>query len=272
MVTEGASLLNQILGVVLVSFRVGAFWMFFPIFGDRQVNATIRLFGALALAIGVFPAVAPNLQAWSFEHLPKDWEIINFAIREITIGLCMGTIARMVFWAALSAAQWTSVQIGFTAGAAVDPTTGSDGHGWPELNNWMVIMLFFSVGGHYWLLQALVDSYSFSFSNFYGVMSSGQSAQFWIDFGKELLSWVVRLSGPLVVVILAIQFSFGILSRFVPQINIWSVSVPVTLAVGIFTFSALSPFYGDALKEAFHRDQQIIYRWLKHTGGELHGR
>ena len=70
----------------------------------------------------------------------------------------------------------------------------------------------------------------------------------------------------MVVVLLLLQAALGILSKFIPQINIWSVSIPVTIGVGIMLFIILSPIYADALGGLFNVEKESNYLWLKAMG------
>ena len=125
------------------------------------------------------------------------------------------------------------------------------------------VVLFFGVGGHLLLIQAMADSYRFDFSEFMAHITGPVAGEFWIVTGSNFFKWMLRLSGPMVVVLLLLQAALGILSKFIPQINIWSVSIPVTIGVGIALFIILSPVYGDALTALFSAGRETHYLWLK---------
>lgn len=267
MIQGGHEYLGQILGVLFVFFRVGAFWFLFPLFSERSVPANIRLLTGLGLSIAVYGLVKNSLPVLDMTRLPSDFDLITMVASEVGLGIVMGLIARGAFFAVLAAAEWMSIQIGFSVGQLVDPSTGEGGEGWIELHRWMAVMLFLAIGGQYLLLQAVIDSYQFQFGSFLSTaLLNKTQGLFWMDFGQTVLVWVLKLSGPIVLVTLLIQIAFGVLSKFIPQINIWSVSIPVTIGIGVFAFAVMSPFYGDVLGDIVGSSIQNLHNWMKISG------
>lgn len=259
-------LFGPILQIVMIAMRAGALWMFFPILGQAGIPTTVRIAGALTLSTALLRKVGPTLPVWSAAHPPELAELVGFVLKEFMIGAGMGFTARWIFASVMASAHWVGMQMGFSAGGIVDPEFHSSDTSWAELQNWAAIILFFGVGGHLLLIQAMADSYQFNFDLFWDNLLGPTGAQFWIEIGSRFFVWMLRLSGPMVVVLLLLQAALGILSKFIPQINIWSVSIPVTIGVGIMLFIILSPIYADALGGLFNVEKESNYLWLKAMG------
>src|SRR4051812_22614114 len=106
-----------ILQIFMVSLRVGSIWMFFPVLGQRNIPATVRLAGALALSAALLPLVKPHLPPWTVLALPSLAELVFFISKELVVGLGMGLIARWIFTAGIASAHWVGMQMGFSAGS-----------------------------------------------------------------------------------------------------------------------------------------------------------
>jgi flagellar biosynthesis protein FliR len=123
------------------------------------------------------------------------------------------------------------------------------------------------LGGHFLTLSALVDSYHFDFSNVFTNMSSQEAGfEFWTQIGQSFFVWMLKLSGPLVVVTLILQAAMGVLSKFIPQINIWTVSIPVTLVVGVFVSAVIFSNYTEVLTGLFTEARQAQDLLLNYMG------
>ncbi len=264
---SGEPLILYFMKVFWVMLRLGSAWMFFPILSQSQIPMIIRISTAVTFSVGLVPSVTPYLPVFKLESLPTGGALFLDILRELTIGLGMGLVAKWMFSTCVASAQWIGTQIGYSGGGMVNPDFEFEDSAWTEFHNWLAIMFFLALGGHWFMLQALRDSYLFNFSDLYSRLTNVQLATgFWMQIGTNFFFWMLKLAGPLVVVVLLLQAAMGVLSRFVPQINVWVVSIPLTLGAGTFIFTLLSPLYGDALSTLFKASFETNYQWLNFIG------
>lgn len=264
---QGPELLEIVFDILWVVLRVGAAWMFFPVLSHPSIPMTVRSSMALAFSVALYPLVKSSLPEWSPLAPPALGILVLDVMKELTLGIGMGLVSRWVFTSIMAAAQWVGMQIGFSSGSVVDPESGNQETSWAEFHNWIGIMFFFGVGGHYWILQALTDSYLFNFSTMFERLTDAKmSFGFWSEVGTQFFVWMLKLSGPLVVATLLLQIALGVLSKFIPQINVWLVSIPITLGAGVFLFTILSPMYGNAIEEVLLGFRESQYMWLNFVG------
>lgn len=258
---------TYLLSVALISVRVAALFVAFPFFSHSAIPANVKVFSTMALAVALYPAVSTSLPQWSFTALPLMSEIVFRVIAEFAVGIGMGLVSRWLFASALASAHWVGVQMGFSMGGVFSPDIGEDSSSWAEYLNWMALLIFLSVGGHHFILSALKDSYMVNPAQVFSSLAAPErGTMFWVEVGGMFFNWMLKLSAPMIVVVLLMQAGLGVLSKFIPQVNLWIVSIPVTLGVGVFVFSLLSPMYGDALGELFKIEHEFLYSWLKYLG------
>ncbi len=261
------TLMTTILQVAMVSLRIGTLWIFFPFFSRQAIPMSVRVAGMLTLSLALLPIAAAKLPVWTLSAPPTAWEGLAYIVTELFIGLGMGFLARLFFFAILSSAEWTSMQIGFSASSMFNPDFDGADTSWAVFCDWVAIMLFLGIGGHWMLLEALASSYKFEFQDlFLRITDPRLGFSFWAELGTSFFVWVIKLSGPMVVVVFILQIALGVLSKFVPQINVWSVSMPITLLLGVFFFTLLSPMYGDALSKIFEHAASSGQIWMKYLG------
>ena len=115
----------------------------------------------------------------------------------------------------------------------VDPTNGVSV---PVLGQFMlmlVTLLFLAINGHLVALEILAESFV--------TLPYGQGFMvnhYWTLAGK--LSWVIGagllLTLPAVTALLVINLAFGVMTRAAPQLNIFSIGFPLTLALGLVIY------------------------------------
>jgi flagellar biosynthetic protein FliR len=261
------SLFEPIMQLIWVSFRVGAFWIAFPFVVSISLPPMVRVASALTLSLALVPLVGKTLPAWTLINPPQMDELVAYAFREVIIGIGLGFLAKFIFSAAIAAASWIGSQIGISAAAVVNPDFQEADTSWSSFHGWIALMIYLGVGGHWFTLQALAESYQFSFTDFYAHLTNASAGvALWSEVGTRFFSWMLKLSGPMLVVILVLQAGLGVLSKFVPQINIWVVSMPITIAVGIIVFAMSMPLYGETLQKLFSAGMETQYLWLRFLG------
>ena len=94
----------------LIFLRVGGILFTLPIFGDEPTPVRVRVLLSVAIAFVVYPVVMPN---W-FTGFPNSvLGLVVMGIKELTIGLMLGFVARIVFDAIIMAASVVGYQMGF---------------------------------------------------------------------------------------------------------------------------------------------------------------
>jgi flagellar biosynthetic protein FliR len=126
--------------------------------------------------------------------------------------------------------------MGFSIANVVDPMTGITA---PVTANFLYLtafLLFFSFGGHHLLIEALVDSFTIApvndrFAEKGFLMSV-------ITYAGQMFVIGVKVAAPVVGVLLLINIAFAVIARALPQMNVFIMAFPVTIAVGLI-FTAL---------------------------------
>jgi flagellar biosynthesis protein FliR len=158
-------------------------------------------------------------------------------LRETIIGLTMGFIAKMVFSSVEMAGQLVDFQVGYSMGAIYDPATGTTSSYYGKLFSWMSILVFFMLDLHHTLLLTVMESFS--------VVTAGQ-----LGFGGFNLSGILYIfsytfkiafciAAPMLIVLLVTDIVMGLLSRTVPEINVFMLGMPLKSLIGMVMFLIL---------------------------------
>ncbi len=223
-----AELLNlNIYHFLMVFLRVGSALMLMPGLMSSYVNATVRLSVALAIAIVMMPVIAPHLPTENIDTVL----LLRFAAFEITIGIFLGVVMQMLYFALSLAGNLAGQAIGFANAQIFDPTFQTQSIVVETFLSLIAITLIFVTNMHHLMLSAVADSYY--------IFPVGQPLP-WGDFSKEVSlllngSFIMgfKLGAPFVAFTIVFYVGMGLVSRLMPQLNIFFLSLPLQIYLGL---------------------------------------
>ena len=228
---------SDILSFLFVFVRIGIIFATIPFFSTeilpRRITAIIAFFLSLVLMPIVPPAVV------TMESL-NVLTLLVLIVHELLIGLCLGLAVNVIFAGAQIAGQLMGFQMGFAIANVVDPMTGENA---PITANVLYIttfLLFLSFGGHHMLIKALVESYYIIPMEARFPQQSYLVAA--ITYASQMFVIAIKVAAPVIGVLLLINIAFAITARAVPQMNVFIMAFPLTIAIGLAFITIVMKF------------------------------
>jgi flagellar biosynthetic protein FliR len=210
---------------LLLSTRYMTFFMSMPGIGDGTKGLAVR-----GSAIFMFSIL--SLQSSPHAKMPADWAMMTVAIvSEGALGFIVGLLPRLIVSGAQMAGQLASTSMGLGSAQLFDPTTGGSVSDIAKIYGDLVVVLFLLLGGHHVLIHALSGLNSTLVPGTFVV--SDQNINSIIDISSAVFESGVLISAPVIVALLLTQFVMGILSKAVPTVNVFIVSFPITIGIGL---------------------------------------
>jgi flagellar biosynthesis protein FliR len=160
--------------------------------------------------------------------------IIMAIVVEISVGLLLGFICRLVFFAIELAAGVLASEMGLQMSNVFNPI-GQELMPTPGLLlYWLAIMLMFSMDMHHWLLAGFQKSFD---AVPIGAASMNQAlyADIMVRGGRVFFT-AVQIAAPVLACSFLVTLIFSLLGRAVPQMNVFAESFPVKSLAGMFVF------------------------------------
>jgi flagellar biosynthetic protein FliR len=180
---------------------------------------------AAFVAFALLPAVPPAPP-------PADGFAFAAALAtEASIGLAIGLLARLLVTAFELAGQIVGFQAGFAVARAFNPETGTSAPLVAALHVGLVTVIFMLVDGHHMLIRSLAASF-----RAFPLGSTPDGALFagsLIAASGDMFSMGARIAAPVSGVLLLGSASIGFLNRLMPQLGIFNIGVPMTVATGL---------------------------------------
>ncbi|MDV2885259.1 flagellar biosynthetic protein FliR [Alkalihalophilus pseudofirmus] len=218
---------NLLPAFLLVFVRVLAFFSVLPIYGHRSIPTTHKIGLALMLSwIMIFTLDTPEVLI--------DATFFLLVIKEILVGLSVGLIAMILLYAVQVAGGFIDFNMGFMIANVVDPQTGAQS---PLIGGYLytfALLFLLAVNGHHLLLDGIFYSYQFV-----------PMDQVFLPFGQENIVHYIattfnamfiiafQMAFPIVGSLFLVDVALGMVSRAVPQMNVFVVGMPLKILVGL---------------------------------------
>jgi flagellar biosynthetic protein FliR len=255
---------QQVAAFLLVLGRVSPLFLLAPMFSSRMMPARAKGVVAVAVAIGIAP-VATRTAGGAVGQIPMDLiGLAGLMFKEILVGTAFA-FALAAFFAAVSVAgTLLDTFIGFSFGALVDPVTGNAGGAINQLYALVGVAVFIAINGDAWIILGLARTYEtvpLLGTPEIGSMVQGMQAAFSGIFGAAL-----QVCAPVLLAVVLTDAAFGLVSRVVPQLNVFAVGFPAKVAVGLVLIGASLPFLGGWLDDELQRSVASALHALKVSG------
>jgi flagellar biosynthetic protein FliR len=209
------------LAFMLVFARVGTMMMLLPGLGERVAPQRVRLSFALFVTLLAVPIVRP-----SFAGMGMNLDLATrLLVTEILIGITFGLSARFLMSTLQTAGVLISQQIGLSFTMSIDPTGGDLGQA-AAIGTFLSLLgisLIFASNLHHVAIYGIIDSYQTLQP---GMMPAANSA----------FITAVQISAPFLVFGLVFNVGLGILSRMMPQLQIFFLAMPAMILLGAVIF------------------------------------
>ncbi len=228
--------------------RIGAFFLVVPIIGTQLVPTRIRLGLALGVTLVVMLSV-PQMPAFDPLSLPS----FIIILQQILIGAAMGFLVQIMFQVFVVGGQLVAMQNGLGFGTLMDPVNGINVTSISQLYLMTTNLLFFSMNGHIAMIRFLAQSFETLPISEQGIPVD--NFMLLVEQGSWMFSGALLVALPAVIALLVVNFTFGVMSRVAPQMNIIAVGFPFTMVIGLviiwLTLANVMPQFERLFEELF---------------------
>lgn len=235
---------------LLIFARVGTMAMAMPGLGDRSVPARLRLVFALALSLILYPLVQDV-----FPSLPAAMgAMMALIVGEIIVGLAIGIAVKLIATAVQVAGSAIAVQTGLGFAQNVDPAQGIQTTLFASFFSVLSVTLIFVTDLHHMLLIAIHDSYQLFRPGLR--LPAGDFAKVAVETLAQGFRVAFQIAAPFLVFGLVFYLGVGILSRLIPQVQVFFLAMPANILLGflllLFLLSTMMlwfvDYYGAAVR------------------------
>jgi flagellar biosynthetic protein FliR len=196
------------------------------------VNApSVPVFFRIGLTFVVSLLLFPVLNLGPLPVLADAFSLAIAAAGEILLGVLAGMSIRLVFEGVQLAGQLMGYQMGMAIAEVIDPATEDQVALLAQFISLMATLIFLIINGHHGFIRTLVQSYELVPP--LGFHVNGPVLEGMVRLSAEMFIIGLKAGAPVVVALMLATVAFGLVARAVPQMNIFMVSMPLSIAVGL---------------------------------------
>jgi len=226
---------GQLAGFVLVLARVAPLFIVAPLFSAKVIPARVKGIIAVGISIGLTPI------AMQGQHVPGSViPLAELVIEGILTGLGFAFSIAVLFAAIDSASAFVDVISGFSFGGVIDPMNGGQSGVFAQFYSVVGVVIFLVIGGDAWLLRGIARTFQLV------PLTSGPRIDSLVGGAEQVFSTVfgsaLEIVAPVLLAMLITDVAFGVVSRVVPQLNVFAVGFPTKVVVSLLLVGATIPF------------------------------
>lgn len=247
----------QILGFLVILSRISGVVISAPILGDQNIPPQIKVAFAFVLSLVFYPVLtAPQVPV-----NPGVLDIVLITGKEVAVGLLIGFTARMLFAGVTLAGEVTGFQMGLGVANIFDPSSEQQVSLVGQIQVIFALFLFVVMDGHHLFIRSLVISYRFIKPGEFTLTEP--LYQHMVRQGAAIFIIGLQIGAPLIVALIAANFSIGLMARSVPQMNVVVVGFPFTIILGLLLLALGFPFFIEAVSNLHNQLEGILATGLR---------
>jgi flagellar biosynthesis protein FliR len=243
--------MGWVTAVLLCAMRLSALLLATPVLAAMGLPARVRVILILSLSLALVSGMrlAPAI---GITALPA---LVGACVNELLLGALMAFGIFCAFAAFSFAGNALDLQIGFNIANLFDPITRSQSPLIASLLGMLAVTLFFSMDAHHALLRGF--AWSLERVPLGAPMRLPEPALLLRQFGT-VFSFGLLLAAPLLFCLFMVELALAVLSRNLQQMNIFILSAPIKIAIGLVFLALSANHIGSVSKKIF---DHIFMSW-----------
>ncbi|MDO7977346.1 flagellar biosynthetic protein FliR [Oceanotoga teriensis] len=231
---------------------IGTFF-YIPFINSNMVPRNVKIFIAIFLSYLILLNDNSNFPIDSSAMLIVYYLIVNFII-----GITIGIVTNLIFYAVQFAGEFIGVQLGFAMANVLDPTLNEEVSILSQFSYIFVTFSFFIFKGHILIYNLFIESF-----NKVPVLFKLNGENYLIIASKisDILLIGLQFSMPIIAFMIFIKIALGIISRLMPQMNVFMVGLPLNVLVGFIIYMVVIVSWNEQFTKLFFE----MYHWIENT-------
>ncbi len=240
----------------LIFLRISSAFVSAPFFGNRIIPVVTKLFISMVISYIIFLSTDFS----EIKDVPTGWLLLIYSLKEVVTGLIIGFALQFVFFGVSYAGTLIGFDIGLNLAEVFNPTEEVNSNVIGELLYYSALLIFLLINGHHYLIRALQQSFSILSI---GIFSFPESLyQTMIKLAGSVFVIAVKIATPIIVSFFLINIAEGIISRMIPNMQVFFVTQPLKIGLGLFMLGLISPVFVYMIKNLLRDYENQLYALL----------
>ena len=239
---------------LLAFTRIVTMFVQAPIWGSHHMPTQVLVGMAGCLSFIIFPQLTIPQELYHITLFNLGLMVMGQAL----IGLVIGFVSFIILAGAQFAGEMLDIQMGLSVAAAFDPASHGAINLLRRFKFYFSMIVYLILGGHRQLIHVLGKS--FDLIPLTGLNFPGGLIEMCISLVGSLFYLAVQIAAPVLAALSIVQVALGLLSRVAPQMNVFMLSFPLNIAIGVLLISISLPVFCYALHGLFDQNYHDLIR------------
>lgn len=256
--------LSALYNFLLIFVRLLSFFVSAPVFSSKGVPVQFKIGLAFFIAFILYPNIGMDMD----EIITIDGNYLFSLIQETLLGLVLGWLAQLMFTSIQIAGSFVDMQIGFAIANVIDPQTGAQT---PLMGNFkyiFAVLLFLALDWHHLFIDGIISSYHLLPPNGHWIeqLNNESMITFIMSVFTRMFVIAFKMAAPIVGTLFITDAALGIVSRTVPQLNVFVVGMPLKVIINFILYILIAPSLIYLFKEVFEETIISIKQFMDLMG------
>ena len=230
---------------IFVFARLIGFVRMAPVFNRKEIPTLVKLSLVLILTAVITPMLKPDVNVIQESFLLS-------IVLNIVVGALIGYTAQLILLAIDAGADMINMQMGLSSAMVLDPTTSSQVSLLGKIFSLLGVLIFIELGGVYWLIQALLRSFTiFPIAATSIPLEQIVNMDYIIKLSSNVLYMGLQIASPVLLATLGQDIILGVISKTAPQVNVFQLSFLFKPVVGAAILVWIMPMLVNIINDYF---------------------
>ncbi|HLP17855.1 MAG TPA: flagellar biosynthetic protein FliR [Bacteroidota bacterium] len=254
--------ISQFVVWFLIFIRVMTMFGFAPVLSHGSVPAMTKVGLSILISYILFTAHGASPFTDVSAQLTLG-SLVIFVVREVIVGLAIGYALTIVLAGIQFAGYLISSDMGLAMANIFNPDLNEQVPVLSQLMNIIAMLVFLLIDGHLFLIESLKASFDvIPLASVSGIFSQG-FIQMMIQITASVFVIAIKIAAPVMAAMFLTTIGLGILSRIVPQMQVFVFSMGLKVGVGLLMLTGTVPMYVFMIKKILVQFEGQTYTLLQ---------
>ncbi|HET56663.1 MAG TPA: flagellar biosynthetic protein FliR [Ignavibacteria bacterium] len=242
---------------LFIFIRVTAVFVTAPLFSNKAFPAMAKIALALVISYLIFTFIDKD----SIQLEVTISFIFTNVIKEILTGVILGFSVALLFFAISFAGTIIGFDIGMAMAQVLNPTEETNNNVLGEYLYILAILILILINGHHYIIRSI--TYSFTIVPIGMYTLNTEVFDFIVKMGASVFVLAVKIASPILVSFFLVHLAEGIMARVIPQMQVFFVTYPLKIGIGIVMLMVTIPLYVYLIKNLLHSYEDKLYQLIQ---------
>ena len=241
---------TTVMAFLLMVIRIAGLFIAAPLFSQRAVPIMVTAWMAVMIAFIVAPFHLQHIAPSVVLMVHDIWGFAWLAVQEFVIGSILGFVASLAFTGIEMAGTIVTQQMGLAMVQALNPFFNTQTQGLGQFYFVLAAFVFFSMNVHHSLIIAVTKSFEWM-PVAHGLSHGPELVGRLLAMGSLLFTMALTFTLPILGTLLVVEVALAYVSKVMPQMNVFMVSLPLKVTVGFLLIAMTLPFCMKVAHQSF---------------------